>query len=1124
MAASSERDLRPAPGLVLVQGNRLAGLAADFADRLVDGARDPRSLLRPRTVLTPSRHVERYLVARVAERRGVSAGLRFARLERFARHWLAGEDEEVLDRSGFERALLGLLFDPDADLPPEVRGYVVGGSPAAQRRRVQLARRLAGLFHQYTLTRPELFVAWRAGKVPPLGPDPGGERSRSAAWQGAVFRALVARHPRHLTLPEALTRGPVAEVELPARVHLFGVSTISPLLHQLLARLAGATQLVVHALNPCAEFWEDLQSEGERRRDLRKGATLALPFDEDPEVADPLLLRAWGRPGREHLAGLRAVSETHGVEPEDRFETPGATTLLARVQADVLHRRRPAARREANAADRSVQLVSAPSVRREVEHVTVAIGELLAEAEREGRAFALSDVAVLYPPGDEDLYLGHIAAAFAGQYGERGLPHRLVEPQLIRSSRILEAALHLLELPSRPFTRREVLTLLFHPALRLPGALRAAPRDSWLELLDEVGATFGIDAESHAGTYLRDEREDVVHFDQALARLTLGELVGDAAVEGLPLVPQAVRRDDAVSALTLVLRSLAADVRALRGAELPASRWAAVFRALFSGYLEAREEREESDLRRCLASVARLERLGTRGGATGGAEPTLGFAAAAEILRDELRLLRRGGDALTGGVIVGPLAIGSALPFAHVFCIGLGEGRFPASPRVDPLDLRGATRRTGDVSPAERDRYAFLELVLGVGDRLTLSWVGRDATTGDEIEPASVVRQLVETLEEGYLESIEPLIERPALRPPRPREAPTPAPRAARREVDDAPKASLPEVRRVTLANLRRFLEFPLEGWARGPLGIEREDDGATASEESEPFQASGLEVSSLLREAFLSALTQRVPPAQRYAELVASRKRSGRWPLGVLAEERRTTDLAVLDGWRRLFVRSFRGPKGKAVRLRLGAPERDEALIPERVHPPLRLGADRAGVPLELVGTSEALLDDAQASLLLVTKAAKPGKERQREILRYGLRAFLDHVVSRALADVPAAHRAHLFFGGAGAEDAPVRFGALEPARARAYLAGLAEELHTEEHGYFLPCEAVFLEPGAWNAMTPERLHRQIGIVRRRDGGSARHGVMAGADVPLPPPERALAMAERRFGLYFSLLAGGSS
>ena len=90
-----------------------------------------------------------------------------------------------------------------------------------------------------------------------------------------------------------------------------------------------------------------------------------------------------------------------------------------------------------------------------------------------------------------------------------------------------------------------------------------------------------------------------------------------------------------------------------------------------------------------------------------------------------------------------------SLPFRVVFLCGLGEGRFPAVDGPNPLDLTLASRQAGDVSPRERDKYLFLETLVCARERLYLSYVARDAQTGDELAPSTVVHELMRHLHRG---------------------------------------------------------------------------------------------------------------------------------------------------------------------------------------------------------------------------------------------------------------------------------------------------------------------------------------------------------------------------------------
>ena len=87
-----------------------------------------------------------------------------------------------------------------------------------------------------------------------------------------------------------------------------------------------------------------------------------------------------------------------------------------------------------------------------------------------------------------------------------------------------------------------------------------------------------------------------------------------------------------------------------------------------------------------------------------------------------------------------------------IFVLGLNEAIFPERERSEPLDLRTLKRVAGDVSPAERDRYLFLETILAARERIFFSYIARNAKTGDGLEPSPVIRELQSILR-GFVDA-----------------------------------------------------------------------------------------------------------------------------------------------------------------------------------------------------------------------------------------------------------------------------------------------------------------------------------------------------------------------------------
>lgn len=1179
----------------LVYSNRTERLREALEDALVATRRDP---LWPDHVVVPNRNMERHLELAIAESRGVAANLRFHRLERFIARFVGRTlRRPLLSRFALERLVLAALLDEtwlrDPVLEPLAR-YVqplTTGEPggaalgsldtrdALDVRRAQLARRVASLLEGYAYARPELLERWRRG---------GEGDSALERWQAALWRRVVATRGDALALPEALAeiaRRPAAG-HLPPNVHVFGLSYVARSFVWAFAELGRVTDLHLYVLNPCMEFWEDVPSETEQRHAERLRARLparaaTFPREDDAELhpavvaheEDPLPLTWWGRPGREYI---HLCNELTGAAFEERFSLTGGDGVLGAIQRDILTRApapepadaegSPDSSEARDDEDRSVAIFACPTVRREVETVAAAIWEDV----RRDPDLRFHRIAVLVHPEARAQYLPHVTAVF--REAQR-LPHNVVDLPLATESLVARGALTLLDVLLSRFRRPDVLTLLAEPALATGAAqVDDEARLRWAAHIDRLGIFHGLDHGDHTGTYLV---QDQVSWDQGIRRLALGafmtgERVGDERafeLDGQSYLPHDLPGDDGGPELALLLRSLAADARFVREARLPLDEWSRVFAGVFRTYLRATTEREERELLRVVRAAERLRGPDLDEAERGGpaAEVPVGARVATELLRSGLEALGGSrGEYLADGVVVSALAPMRSIPFDHVYLLGMGEGRFPTRERRDPLDLRSAKRVVGDVSPAERDKYVFLESLLCARRRFVVSWVARDGGTGDDVPPSPVVRQLrqlvvrytgrdptrsfplrrhdavddpatdagplIEARREARMRRTGERWRRALGRDVRLEVLRAQAPAALRRElgcIEDLAGAAQGGVVspddegpvQVSLASLRRFLEDPLQGWAATILRIDDEDDAAELARlEDEPFRPEALEATRALQASFEAALRRRQPPLRCYEEEVARTQAHGRWPLGVLAEQRARRDEKMLGGWARLYRQSVSRGSAQPRRVRFGpgprAHESDE----------LRdaITFDLGGQTVELVGHTRLLVDQGRASLVLVAREAEPGLPLLRARLRRGLAGFLDYAALVASEGAPRdGHRALVFFGGEAAQDASMRFGPLDPGEARHLLGGLLRDLLGGAHAYFLPCEAVFWRPEAGARLlaqtSPAELARAIERERRRREAEtfARGPIRDGHRYPSPPPADALAIARRRFEAY---------
>lgn len=1222
--------------LHLTYSNRLEVLVAPLAARIEAAQRDDP--LAPVTLIVPNRAVEQFVRFRVAERLGVAANLRFWLLRGFLADLCTRADGRVriLDREALHLLLFKRLRDPafvaDERLDAVASYLEVARDPVEHDlRALQLGGEVARLFEEYSFSRRPMLRAWRTGTT--LDDT---DCARAERWQRRLWWALFDARARARIAPVAPSDPIAAEegqmslfaapprtarwmmlidavfslrdrLRLPETLHVFGLSYVAPAFAEVFALLAERADLCVYAINPCLEFWEDVDAAGlralrdgwARRGQKASGSHSGSHRGSDPDggfgddsdafddagedpfgldvSGDTPALRLWGRPGREFIRLLdelaRCAFAAGFVDP-----APGPErSLLGRIQRDILVRAPERPRAEAGAADESIRFIAAPNVRREVEIVADLIWQLVSRDDALGDPadpLRFHQVAVMVTDRDREAYLTHIESIFRERHR---LPFNIIDRALSGQSRVVEAIERLLDLPLGEFGFDEVMGVLTHPAI---GGAVAEDLDRWRSWCDRLGIVFGADRTDLADTYIE---EDVYNWDQAMRRLLLGafctgERSGDErvfAVEGwgadapaddgpagtwLPLetAPDALAD---VGRLIALVRRLVADARASAAAEMSMTDWAIYLHRLVTTYVRADGVGDEVALGACLRAFETLRAADLEG-------QVVGFPVAREMARIQLRALEGWrGQHQADGVVVSSLLPMRAIPFRVVFVLGLGEGQFPAPERQNPLDLRRARRRAGDVSPPERDRYLFLETLLAARDRFFLSYVARDAATGEPLEPSPVVRELQYILR-GYVseDSLRAMTRRYPIAAYDPAAADidsditteklagpigNEARRAARiRALRDHLRAHtgghLPELSqlrasldpqteqalsqvlavadgedaaaeadalRLPLRAVQRFLESPLQGWAQYVLGLADDPEGRDPEDEAdEPLAMARRDRTALLRRAFWEGGGDPAAVQAAYAEGFRRYALAGVAPVGIFADVRRARDLEVLETWRGNLDPLGLPPleAWRTVRLGRGAEfgDVDDALPPITLDVPLAGGRRRA---VELYGTLPRLSPDRRTSLRCLESAVPDEK--------HFLPGFLAAVALSAVG-VPPGEVVRAVVTGRSRQ-APPRlerwYFVPPPQVARDWLRTVVGELIDRKHDYRLPIEVVL----RWR---DDRLRDPDARLRwpHRERTSDGFGPVRDPDrLPVPDEREADAMVDRRYGIWFYAARG---
>ncbi|HEY5920567.1 MAG TPA: exodeoxyribonuclease V subunit gamma [Kofleriaceae bacterium] len=1075
-----------------VHGNRVEALLDALLDALP--AADP---FAPSQVVVGSHLVSRWLTREIALRRGIAAGLELVTFDAFLEATWAGDDHAraaqltALDRSQLAAAIASVLADDRiVGKLPAVAAYLAAAPAPGDRagpRRVQLAEHVATLAWNYALSRPDWMPALVEGRVPSElaneeAAGPAGAAADTARWQAVLIGEAMQRAgcdgKRCIpvpTLPWARRRLGLPPPRIERALAMFGVSFLSRAQLEALTDLASANDVTVYLLDPCAELWDDVSG--------RARAEAAI---------DPLPLTLWGRAVRDTLG---ALVERTGGDLQAAFIESEPRDAREQLMHDVLHRRAPSATSANPSTSLGVRVLACPDPRREIEIVAA---EIRAQLDADPSLYA-RDVGVWIASNDER-YLAQAPAAFEAV----GVPWHLIDAPLDDRGRIGEAMLALLELPTSAMTRPELLRVMTHPAV-LAGHPHVNAED-WVKWTEKLGIVHGADAQAHQDTYLEDH-PGRFHWDQGVRRLALGAFMiggalgserGPVRIANLDVAPEEVRPEQHASAATfaLLVRSLCADSAWLATHEATLTEWANLFVGLVDAYLGRPTDEAARDVERVramLAGIAHIDLDGRR----------VGFREAREHAVQRLASARSNrGEPLAAGVMVAPLAAMRALPFRVTFVVGLDEGSFPAGDQPSPLDVRRESR-AGDVSPRDRDRHAFLEVLLGARDALYLSYVAVEAKSGQALGPSSAILELADALA-PYLgaPSSKHALDQITTRFPLHRfNADAALPPAIVRErwalrVRDALRAHLranghpvpdedgmlallehdrlaelrgalgivaapvtlppaPPVRPLSIANLRAFLEAPVQAWAQAVLGLDELPDDAVIEHSDEPFVVDRPLRAVLLREVLAAQLRDPSADAgERYQAVVRDLELRGQFPVGVFGSAARANDLRVLAEWRdklaelgmlprhQLHVVGSAPAAGAPLATRLGFGRSSSPIAELMPALEIPLGAGRT---VRLVGQTEILLrtGDRHTSVIPLL-----GKADRRS--RYHLRGALDHLVLAAAGLANHGH-VHVLLDPEGTTR-KVEHAPWSRDEAQHYLASLIGELLDQPHGYLLP------------------------------------------------------------------------
>ncbi len=880
----------------LYTGNRLEKLVEILAETI---RRPLSSPFQPEVIVVQSSGMARWVSMAVARRLGICANTRFYYPNEFVSEILGGVLGQGSAGDWFEpeimtfrimRLLPDLLTEPGF----ESLGRYLGGDRAPVKL-LQLSGRIADLFDQYTLFRPEMIFLWEAG--------------REDHWQAVLWRAL-ARQAQGLHRPAMLKK--VQEVigsgscpcgQIPARISVFGISALPRFHVDVLAAVARTAEVNLFVMNPCAEYWGDLPSPGEVKRAAARALRENIPRELLYLDQGNSLLAGLGTLGRDFMELLQA----HEIEQQAFFQEPGEDSLLHCIQSDILYLRPPAAdpaqaKREIRAGDDSIRVHACHSPMREIE----VLYDHLLDWFQQDPDLVPGDILVMMP--DIETYAPYIQAVLDTPEEERRrIPYSIADRSLQAESALINTFMDLLDLLKSRFTLGEVMAVLECEAVRNCFDLDERDYNLILKWVRETNIRWGLNGRHRAALGLPATMENT--WQAGLERMLLGYAM---AGEGRHLFAGRLPYDPLEGEAALALGKLAEFMAVLaRTAQnfshsKTLAQWSAALADLLDAVFRSADEGESGiqSLREQVLALEELARLS-------GFDQSVPLEVIQQHLLEQFGKKGFGFGFITGGVTFCAMVPMRSIPFKIICLLGMDHNAYPRENRRISFDLMAAAPKPGDRSRRHDDQYLFLEALVSARQRLYISHVGQSIQDNSLSPPSVLVSALMDYIRLGFYRPDDAQLEQihihQRLQPFSPAYFSDPweqsgnsqarrlfsyslenktaaatllSQRKARRPflTHELPPAG-ENFRSITLAELCRFFVNPARYWMQERLGIVLEV-GEEVLEEREPFAIQGLSRYLMEQEMLAAALG-----GGSAMEIKAVKRAAGELPHGTVGE-----------------------------------------------------------------------------------------------------------------------------------------------------------------------------------------------------------------------------------------------
>lgn len=592
-------------------------------------------------------------------------------------------------------------------------------------RRYQISGKIADLFDQYPVFRPEIIAKWKEGAL-------FYKKDKDEIWQKEIYHEIISFKPSELDklafLDEFKKRVSSVDplrTDIPKGVVLFGISTMTEYQLEMFTALSDIMEVHLFHVNPCQDFWGDIVP--------------VKYLDSETFIYETKnrILSEFGFSGK-NFHNLLAGFE--GPQTDLFPQTSRINTILQKIQDDIRLCIDPDPVEMKEKYDGSVIINGCWGKMREIE----VLKETLLDLFDSNRGLLPRDIIVMAPQIEE--YADIIEAVFSFDQSENTIPFSVADRSLKNESGIIESFLKILKLDETNFSATEILSIFENRFIHRNFGVEKEDVEEIRKAVISAGVKWGIDKFWRRSKGYHDFEQNSWRF--GIDRLLLGYAVKGQGVDTFAgILPFDGIEGETARIIGRFLSFI--DVIFEFKNEFFEKRTLQQWEDRLNGLLDAliMDNIETASTKIYLKNAThQLSQNGIRGEL----KTKVPLSVVTEYLDEFVSNSGFGRGFINGNVTFCSLKPMRSIPFKIVALIGMNDESFPRDNTSLAFDLVSKYPKSTDRFVKENDKYLFLEALLSAKEKLIISYTAKSLSDSSKNFPATPVESLKNYITEKY--------------------------------------------------------------------------------------------------------------------------------------------------------------------------------------------------------------------------------------------------------------------------------------------------------------------------------------------------------------------------------------